>query len=64
MDKTLYFIHRIHKDTNSKTITTIGMKDVVDNGGPFNHVGAAEEHWNETDSFAGNASPQGIISDP
>ena len=44
------------------------MKDVVDKGVPFNRVGAAEvaeeEQLNETDSFAGNALPQGIISDP
>jgi len=58
MDKTLYFVH---KDTNSKTTTAIGMKDVVDN---VSHIGAAEEQLNGTDSFAGNALPQGIISDP
>ena len=40
------------------------MKDVVDNGVPFSHVGAAEEQLNGTDSFAGKALPQGIISDP
>ena len=40
------------------------MKDVVDNGAPFNHIGAADLQLNETDSFAGNAVPQGIISDP
>jgi hypothetical protein len=40
------------------------MKDVVDNEVPFSNVGAAEEQLNETDSFAGNAPPQGIISDP
>jgi hypothetical protein len=57
-------MHRIHKDTNNKTTTAIGMKDVVDNGVAFNHVGAAEVHWNETDSFAGNEVLQGIISDP
>ena len=39
------------------------MKDVVDNGVPFNHIGAAEEQLNGTDSFAGKALPQGIISD-
>jgi hypothetical protein len=61
MDKTFYFVH---KDTNSKTTTAIGMKDVVDNGVPFSHIGAAEEQLNGTDSFAGNAPPQGIISDP
>jgi hypothetical protein len=61
LDKTLYFVH---KDTNNKTTTAIGMKDVVDNEVPFSDVGAAEEQLNETDSFAGNALLQGIISDP
>jgi hypothetical protein len=61
MDKTLYFVH---KDTNSKTTTAIGIKDVADNGVPFSHIGAAEEQLNETDLFAGNAPPDGITSDP